>query len=352
MNNQEDMPPSYFERCSEMEFDELHEFLVRTLEGNTDDPDIPRSEAEFIFLVETLKEKAPPAPPPKPETSSDDISPPEIPEYEPSDRVIELSDQRAQILRALEEQESRSVPQSQAERRKQRKEKKALKAEIQELDRKIYPLEIADAERHKEQLAAYEGEFQAYQEKLRTRAARSRALQEKNEDNARAIRGSELTKERMRIVSEVRAKVRSAFVAGANVPRGRFSWVAVPQGTLSQERVTSHYDDLHRRGVIEKYDKDRLDKAFSLNPARYHLGTGEAEGYTIFTFSHTTKFLMERPEVGNAIYVVDSPAWEDWTLLTKQQLMEHPEVTRIPHQGDWFERVKQVLETSESQGGR
>lgn len=346
MNKQGSTASSYLEKCDEMEFDELHSFIERVLEGNEDTADLPRSETEFIFLVETLKEKAKP-PPPKLEMLSDDATPPEVPEYEPSGEVIELGNKRDQTHQALAEKERLARPQAQAERREQRKEKKALKAELQELDRQIYQLELADIDRHQPRLAAYENEFQAYQEKLSARAIRSRSAEQASEDRARDSRGSEITKKRMRIVSEVRAKVRKAFKPGANVPRGRFSWVAIPKGTLSRERVTRHYHGLYRRGLLDKYDEERLDKAFSLEPKRYHLGTGEAEGYIIFTFSHTTKFLMERPEIGHAIFVVDSPEWEDWTLLTKQQLMEHPLVTRIPHQGDWFEKVQQVLTVSQ-----
>src|SRR5215207_7561496 len=47
---------------------------------------------------------------------------------------------------------------------------------------------------------------------------------------------------------------------------------------------------------------------------------------------------------GNAIYVIHHD-WEHWSKMSKQELMNDQSgaVVRIPHQGDWYARVKREL---------
>ena len=68
------------------------------------------------------------------------------------------------------------------------------------------------------------------------------------------------------------------------------------------------------------------------------------EGYIVFTFPHTSSVLLGCPKVGNAIYVIHSN-WERWSKMSKQELMadDSGEVVRIPHRGDWYNRVKREL---------
>ena len=94
-----------------------------------------------------------------------------------------------------------------------------------------------------------------------------------------------------------------------------------------------------------RYERERIDKALSLRPEQYYVGTDEFEGYIILTFPHTSRALLECPVFGNAIYIITSD-WKRLSRMTKQELLAHRshEVTRIIHKGDWFGRVKRELE--------
>ena len=96
--------------------------------------------------------------------------------------------------------------------------------------------------------------------------------------------------------------------------------------------------------MLRGFDENRLRKAFSLEPKKYHVGIDGFDGYIIFEFDHTPKALMECPLVGNAIYII-SADWERWSRMTKQDLMadQSGAVRKFVHRGDWFGRVQQEL---------
>jgi len=80
----------------------------------------------------------------------------------------------------------------------------------------------------------------------------------------------------------------------------------------------------------------------SLDPEQCYVGKDEFEGYIVFTFAHTPNALLECPVFGNAIYIINSD-WERLSRMTKQELRRSPEVTRIIHKPNWFQRVKREL---------
>jgi hypothetical protein len=127
------------------------------------------------------------------------------------------------------------------------------------------------------------------------------------------------------------------------LPMRHLSWRVLPPGELSVNAVSQHYDRLQRQNPRIKYERERITKAFSLNPEQCYVGKDELEGYIVFTFAHTPKALLECPVFGNAIYIIDSD-WKRWSRMTKRELLAHShDVTRIIHRGDWFREVKREL---------
>ncbi len=158
------------------------------------------------------------------------------------------------------------------------------------------------------------------------------------------LRKEEAKKEatRAKIVRRVRQDIERAFKPEADTSTSRLPWRNLPPGESSVEDVIRHYDGLSRQGVPVRFEQERLNKADSLGWEHRYLGIDEYEGYIVYTFAHTSKALMECPMVGNAIYLIDSD-WERLSRMSKQELLDHPSVIRIPHQGNWFEKVKEEL---------
>lgn len=112
---------------------------------------------------------------------------------------------------------------------------------------------------------------------------------------------------------------------------------------MSINNILQHYERLQRLNPHVRYERDRITKAHSLDPSEVILGSDGFEGYMVFTFAHTLKVFLEKPEHGNAIYIIDDD-WERLSRLTKRKLLTHPEATRIVHKGKWYWKVKQELE--------
>lgn len=160
-----------------------------------------------------------------------------------------------------------------------------------------------------------------------------------------------------RVVARIFADIERAFSADA---RGsgpsqeaaedapalakRLPWSLLPPGELSLEKVLAHYGGLGRAYPDVRYEPERIRKAYSLGPDGIYVGSGEFDGYVVFTFPSTDKALLERPVYGNAIYVLGSD-WKRLSRLSKRELLSDRAlgVERIPHVGDWFARTKRAL---------
>jgi len=111
---------------------------------------------------------------------------------------------------------------------------------------------------------------------------------------------------------------------------------------LSIDNILQYYERLQQLNPSVIYERDRIRKAYSLDPNEVILGSDGFEGYMVFTFAHTLKVFLENAESGNAIYIIDDD-WERLSRLTKRELLTHPETTRIVHKGKWYWKVKQEL---------
>lgn len=156
--------------------------------------------------------------------------------------------------------------------------------------------------------------------------------------------GKILSTRHYEIVDRVHVYIERTFAPGAVSRTRRVPWRILPPGELSLDNVFQHYDELQRLNPHIRYERDRIIKAYSLDPKEVVLGSAEFEGYIAFIFAHTKRVLLECPVYGRAIYVIDSD-WESLSKLTKKDLLDHHDATKIVHRGDWFWRVKQELET-------
>jgi hypothetical protein len=131
-------------------------------------------------------------------------------------------------------------------------------------------------------------------------------------------------------------------------PTGRFQWRPLPPGEASPQKVRGHYRErLHHEGRLDKFDQDRLDQATALPYEEWWVptdGFGGFDAYSIISFSHTDKVLLECPIYGNAAYVIDAEV-EVWREMTKHELAESGLAEKIPHRGDdWPKRVRRALD--------
>jgi len=209
-----------------------------------------------------------------------------------------------------------------------------LESELRPLEREIAERETSEQQEHekrrREERVAGE-EFYGRNRLWRGKVKREREWQEKI-----ALR-EQIVEKRLR-------EIERRFGPGGSVPTEQVRWRLLPPGELSEGRVREYYARLQSRSPGTKYDPDRIVKALSLGPNQRYEEVGGVEGYTVFTFPHTTSVLLECPVVGNAIYVIHKD-WERWSRMSKQELMadESGEVVRIVHRPGWFEKVKREL---------
>ena len=148
-----------------------------------------------------------------------------------------------------------------------------------------------------------------------------------------------------RTVSKLLGDIENAF---KRRPTGRFQWRPLPPGEASPQKVRGHYRErLHHEGRLDKFDQDRLDQATALPYEEWWVptdGFGGFDAYSIISFSHTDKVLLECPIYGNAAYVIDAEV-EVWREMTKHELAESGLAQKIPHRGDdWPKKVRQALD--------
>lgn len=158
---------------------------------------------------------------------------------------------------------------------------------------------------------------------------------------ASGIYSRNLSADRWGVLWKLRGDIERAFEA---TPTGRIHWRALPPDEATNRRVREHHEGLQREGNLKGFDQERLEKALDLPWEKWYVGSDGFDGYSIFTFVHTDKALMECPIYGNALFVIAS-GWESWSRKSKQELRADASgaVVRIVHNPGWHEEVKQVL---------
>lgn len=156
------------------------------------------------------------------------------------------------------------------------------------------------------------------------------------------------SKERQRIVTrlyrEFRAWQRGTLAVDFNVPVHRVHWeILKPSGDSWQELVR-YYERLSRANN-KSYDLDRLRKVHDLGPDEIFVGQASFDGYVVFIFRSRNLAVLDCPEVGNALYLMDSKRWKFLSQMSKTELLRYHrgEVRRIVHVSWWLSDLEYVL---------
>ena len=293
-----DQQPAYLDRCGKMDFGELRRLIDESLgrlPNSNSDADRPCSKEELLDLWDLLREKA----------GVSDCSP-KSPPWEPSEKLSSMRARRDRTLTFLKEASG---------------------------DPSVAKKDIFKAERS---LRAQERDIAQVEDRERQAFAgrRSRYSRTPTPDDTR-----------MRAVERIRREIERAFKPQ---PTGRVQWKPLPKGEATPAKIRRYYRErLRSQGRLDVFDQDRLDKAVALDYEDWLVpteGLGGFDLYSIITFAHTEKVLLECPIYGNAVYVVNSNE-ERWSEMTKQDLIESGDAKRIPHQGqDWYEKYKRELD--------
>jgi hypothetical protein len=153
---------------------------------------------------------------------------------------------------------------------------------------------------------------------------------------------------RGRAVERIVRKIDRRFRAQ---PTGRIHWQPLPAGEATPTKLRHYYHDrLSQEGRLDKFDEDRLDKATELPWVEWWVPTEEFGGfdaYSIISFAHTEKVLLECPIYANAAYVINA-AEDVWREMTKQDLVDSGLAVKVPHQGrHWDAKIRRALELPE-----
>lgn len=290
--------PDPTEGYGNMTFDELHQLVEHSLErrssGNSDPAD-PGTEEEYFSLLRVLRKKAPAS------RGSHAPLPKGLP-HSPQQRLNKLREklERTELFLLT----CRSNPST------SKKDIKGAERKWDELVRDIKKLE-------------YDIHFRGagYRWSGGTESAPPTPSQ---------------------MVERLRRKIERAFRPVMAVTQ--YQWESVPPGENPVDAIARSFKEWHQRNPRAAYDEGRIEKARSLKPKRGFTGKRGFDGYFIYAFDYTEKMIMECPFYGNAIFVLGpSLEPERWLQMKKQEIMEHPEATRIPHREGWFDRVKEEL---------
>ena len=284
------------DRCRDMDFGQLLQLIEDSLARLSEpDPTVerPHSPEEFQRLVQMLRElnDTPPAAP--------------VPLlYQPSET---LRSKRAKLERL-----NKHLIASYGEPSTRKKDIQQMLDRRSALKREIAELESSERADHAERLDAY----QRYANSTRTRA-----------------------------VNRISRAVERAFKPQ---PTGRIHWRPLLPSEATPEQIRGDYRErLRREERLDKFDEARLDQATALPYEDWWVpseGFGGFDAYSIITFAHTEKVLLECPIYGNAAFVINVDE-EVWSNMTKQELTDSGLAERIPHQGEnWPAKVRQALD--------
>ena len=125
----------------------------------------------------------------------------------------------------------------------------------------------------------------------------------------------------------------------------KLNWELLPTGERSFKKLKDYLQTIPKLSDVE-FDFERLDKIISLNADEIYYGVDEFEGYLVFYFGKIKVAVLDCPIKGNAIYIFGED-WKNLSRLSKSKLLNfYPNKTkRIIHKGDWFEKLKSLLQT-------
>lgn len=314
---------------------------LRTCANSTEDA--PTTEEEFLQLCELLEQKIsaparlPPQPalPPLPDKP---IPPAPFSEYTPSSKLGDLEKQLREVTDAFHAKR--------IDLQATKRSKKKLEHKIEFLKEQVIPLRQREKAEYGASRTAYyrshQAAIDAYTAALRYRDS----LLQRHTCHCQNLIAShnKQRSDRTRFAQRVRRDVESAFTFGGSVSAVRLFWRVLPPGEWTRDSILHHYASLQRLNPHIRYDTERLERLFSLDPSTCYIGLDEFDGYIVFAFTHTRKVALECPVYGNAIYVIREN-WQGLSNRTKYELLTNYSnlVYRIIHTGDWFWKLKAQL---------
>jgi hypothetical protein len=313
-------------------FRELRELIDDGLQRLSDfetDTEFPRTRDEFVTLTDIMDAKLDPLRnevvnelPPSPTYEGPSYV---SPLFEPSGQLASLCGRRDRLSDRLLEAHYGSSSNRQY-----------IEQELKDLEREINLREAGEKEEHDRRYGEYVKADRAASDAYeRSRRSWRRQKQEQDKKRQSLVLREEIVERRRRDIER-------AFESGLDVPTIQTSWQLAPSGATSVASLRRVYKDLKSQGRLAGFDQDRLDKLIMLDPQLRYIGRRGFEGYSIFTFSYTSKAIMECFIRGNAIFVLDADP-EKFPDENKQELRTDPSVTWIPHQGDWYGKVRREL---------
>lgn len=125
-------------------------------------------------------------------------------------------------------------------------------------------------------------------------------------------------------------------------------WKILPPGEHPFPQIIEYFESLQRRKQNIRWERERICRLLSFEPTDVILGSDAFEGYVAFHFAELEIAILECAIVGNAIYLLPGD-WTSLSRLTKNELLKNParDVTRIVHSGDWFLRLKRLINSKE-----
>lgn len=321
--------PPYWEECEGKDFSELVRFITFALSRRSSPSalreGLPRSEEEFLRLCDMLNAKAdalkepPKLVPPRPVYDGPDAPEPFTPSRDLTALYNEEEKRYSRVDDAIDREEDSGVY------------FEYLQQQLDETRAKRALLERDEKRKYDERRKPYYQAREAYLSRL----------EPWQEEAGKESKKRRIEANRKSTVERMYSAVRRAFKP---TPTGTLQWDPIPPGEATPSDVLRYYERLQREGRIDKFDQERLDKATALPYVDWLLPRSGLHAYSIFTFAHTEKVLLECPVYGNAVYIINSRE-ERWLAMSKQELIESGEAKKIPHQGkNWYKRVKEALD--------
>lgn len=146
-----------------------------------------------------------------------------------------------------------------------------------------------------------------------------------------------------RIVKRIRSDI--AKSKSYELSAERLNWKLLPLGEMPFERIRDYLQGISKLGSDE-FDYEKIGKIVSLEADKVYCGVEEFEGYLVFYFDQIKIAVFDCPKKGNAIYIFGED-WKTLSRLTKSNLLNYypTKTKRIIHRGNWFDKLKSLLET-------
>lgn len=135
------------------------------------------------------------------------------------------------------------------------------------------------------------------------------------------------------------------FVEGEGVREAqvtKVNWSFLPPGDRPFDEVKNHLERTLPRDNFLPVVIDRQEHIHSFKPDRIYRGLGGFDHYLAYEFVEKGVVILECIKYGNAIYVFGKE-WEEFSKMTKKEIIENALAQRIIHSPGWKSEVARLL---------